>query len=135
MASREELQAIVDKYMKDDRYHEEFEFRYNAMKLSAKLGNKNFDPSIEYKERLRKLLLFPTCIYCGKTNGNKSFMSIGCNVPSDNYTIANSVPCCSSCNKFKGSLTGQEYISKLRDFKKLDQKNHPLLKNISKHAK
>ena len=128
MASKEELDAQLRKYLNDDKYHHDFEFRYEAMIFSAIVRDKNFDKSPEYRERLKKLLVYPSCIYCGQRNGNRQFMSIDCNVPKDGYTIANSVPCCLSCNIFKGTLTGEEYISKLNDFKKHDKNNHPLLK-------
>ncbi len=108
MSTKKEKLAICKSYCKNPKYHNDFDFRYEAMKHMAILRNKYFDPSEEYKNRLRKLLLVRHCFYCNQPNDNRLFMSIDCNVPRKHYTIENSLPCCSCCNKLKGVLTGEE---------------------------
>jgi hypothetical protein len=118
--TKQEKTAIIVAYVKDPKYHRDFETRYDAMKHCAELRGKDFDKSREYKQRLEKLLQFPYCVYCKQPKVKDRFMSIDCDVPADGYTIGNSLPCCTRCNMLKRMLTGAEFLGTIIAIKQHD---------------
>jgi hypothetical protein len=109
-----------------------FNLLYYVYKRSAKLDDKYFDKSLEFKEYFRKLTK-ENCYYCGaepkqevKSNGNKrtqdsieysKYIYNGIDrVDSDKgYTIDNTVTCCKLCNYAKRVLSQEAFIELIKN--------------------
>jgi 5-methylcytosine-specific restriction endonuclease McrA len=80
-------------------WHRTDKGRWQAMRYRAQQCNYELSLSFEEAARLHQL----PCSYCGGV-----LPDAGCGIDrQDNrlgYTVANSVPCCSSCNRKKGRL-------------------------------
>lgn len=84
------------------RYEKTAKSSYRQYKHNAKTRGLDFALPFEW---FKQLILLP-CMYCGSSpaGGVDRFDN------ARGYTVVNALPCCSTCNRFKGSLDTDVFL-------------------------
>lgn len=84
--------------------------RYRLYQQNAKVRGCGFSLSLDHFIDLTS----QTCTYCDQFTSGKSHVGIDRLVNNEGYTIANSVPCCWTCNRMKRDMDVGEFLDQLR---------------------
>lgn len=108
---------------------------YDKYKYSAKVRNINFELTLEQFNTFTRM----DCSYCGaepsmEVRGEK-FNGLDRENNLEGYKLNNVTACCSTCNKMKGTLSGDEFAEKIKqiysnfipDYEFLKEKNEKII--------
>jgi len=109
------------KYYAENRSNEEkYRYVYNAYRIAAK--KRNLDFNLSRKEFTN--MIKDKCFYCGKLNSNcrkdrltdelLTYNGIDRLDPNLGYNSDNTVSCCWTCNRMKGTLIVSEFIEQVK---------------------
>lgn len=100
----------------------------NTLLRGYKLRAKHFDVTWNLSREIFKKLIFSPCHYCGAEGSNRhtrTFCRVGDEGfllyngldrknPAGGYVVANTLPCCWPCNRAKGLMNYEEFLTYVR---------------------